>query len=184
MKKVTLFIFLMVLLCPVSSFAKNPFRFLSPKKKNFTPICHTLPASAPVTITLSEIGYDIEKTYVEKRTYGGEEIKTEPARIYLRHAVKNKGKKTITACNFQVKIYYSPFVVFEKVLYEGNIFWHVCNIRPGKSQAETWKEIYKNSNEWHDNIRKVSEDFITSIVYKVYFVKYSDGTSEGFNPDS
>jgi hypothetical protein len=183
MKKVTLFIFLMVLLLPISSFAKNPFRFLSPKKKNYTSFCLTLPASAPVLITLSEIDYKSDKTTVEKGYYNSS-IKTEPAEIYLRHAIKNNSKKTITACYFQVQVYYTAFGAFDYILYDKNYVWENIRIKHGKSYAETSYEPFNASNKNHERIKKGMCEYITKVVYKVFCVKYSDGTSEGFNPDS
>ncbi len=179
MKK--LFLILVILLIPVSAFAKNPFSFLQPKKKNYTSFCRTMPTSAPVSITLSEIDYKSEKTTVEKGYYR-DKVKTEPAEIYLRHAIKNNSKKTITACYFQVQVYYTAFGVFDYTLYEKNNVWENIRIKPGKSYAETHYEAYNASNKNHERIKKGMCEYITKVVYKVFCIKYSDGTSESFNP--
>ena len=180
MKKMLLI--LAILLIPSYAFAKNPFSFLKRNGNKYRSICSTLPASSPVTITLSEIDYESEKTTIKKGYYT-DTVETKPAKILIRHSIKNNGKKTITACYFRVKIQYSALGVFSDTLYEDNFFWPECKIRPGKSQAETWPKEYKESEKNHELIKKGLTESISKVTYKVFFIKYSDGTSEGFNLD-
>lgn len=183
MKKVTLFIILMVLLCPVSSFARNIFSQIF-RGKNYAPLCSTFPASSPVTITLREIRYEGDSTYIEKKSDTRSKVTSKPAKIYLQYAIRNKGKKTVTACYFHIRVYYYTVGVFSETLYEGNVTRMECNIKPGNKLVDTIHEYYNNSKKSHELIRKGLADSVSKIVCKVYFVKYSDGTSEGFNPDS
>ncbi len=174
MKKISVFVILLVLLFPVSVFArKNPY----------TSVCQTLPASATVLITLREIGYQKGKTYIGTKFYNKNEIVTEPAKIYIRNAIKNNSKKTITSCYYSVKIYSTILGMLDNTIYEGNIILPTCRIGAGKTYAETKHEQYNEANKYHLNINKGLTEHISKIVYKVYFVKYSDGTSESFNPD-
>ena len=179
MKK--LLLILVILLIPSSVFARNPFSFLKRNGNKYRSICSTLPASSPVTITLSEIDYESEKTTIKKGYYT-DTVETKPARILIRHAVKNNSKKTITACYFHIKVLYNSGIL-SGTLYEGNIPRMECNIRPRKKLVETIREQYNSSNNSHELIKKGFADDVSKIICKVYFVKYSDGTSEGFNPD-
>ena len=172
---------LIALLIPVSAFAKNPFSFLKPKGKNYTSFCSTTPKSSPVSITLSEIGYNNEKTTIGEG-FSKNEIKNNPAEIYIRHSLKNNGNKTITACYFSVQIYFTTFAILDHLLYEGNAVWEGIRIKPGKSYAETHKETFISSNKYHDYIKSGLYNHITKVDYKVYLVKYSDGTSESMTP--
>ncbi len=183
MKKVILFIFFMVLLCPISSFARNIFSQIF-RGKNYAPLCSTFPASSPVTITLREIKYEGDSTYIEKKSDTRSKVTSNPANIDIQYVVRNKSKKTITACYFQVKVYYNSFGTFTDTLYEGNVMRTECNIRPGKKLVGYIYEQYNSSKKSHELMRKGLADNVSKIVCKVYFVKYSDGTSEGFNPDS
>ena len=182
MKKVTIFIILMVLLVPVSSFARNIFSQIF-RGKNYAPLCSTFPASSPVTITLREIRYEGDSTYIEKKSDTRSKVTSKPAKIYIQYAVRNKGNKTITACYFHIRVYYYTVGVFSETLYEGNVTRMECNIKPGNKLVDTIHEYYNNSNKSHELIRKGLADNLSKIVCKVYFVKYSDGTSEGFNQD-
>ena len=77
----------------------------------------------------------------------------------------------------------------------GNIFSHIfkgknyaplCSTFPASSPVTiTLREIGYESDTTnsHELIKKGFADDVTKIICKVYFVKYSDGTSEGFNPD-
>ena len=174
MKKISVFIILVVLLFPVHVFAReNPY----------SAICQTLPASAPISITLREIGYQKEKTYIGNKFYNKNEVITEPAKIYIRNAVRNNSKKTITSCYYSIKVCSTLLGMLDNTIYEGNIILPKCKIGPRRTYAETKHEQYNEGNKYHLNINKGLADHISKIIYKVYFVKYSDGTSESFNPD-
>lgn len=180
MKK--LFVILVILLIPVSASAKNIFSQIF-RGKNYAPLCSTFPASAPVTITLREIRYEGDSTYIEKKSDTRSKVTSKPAKIYIQYAVRNKSNKTITACYFHIRVFYYTVGVFSETLYEGNVTRMECNIRPGNKLVDTIHEYYNSSNKSHELIRKGLADNASKIVCKVYFVKYSDGTSEGFNPD-
>ncbi len=180
MKK--LLVFLAILLFPVSASAGNIFSHIF-KGKNYAPLCSTFPASSPVTITLRGIRYESDSTYIEKKSDTRSEVTTKPSKIYIQYAVRNKGKKTVTACYFHIKVYYNSFGTFSETLYEGNVTRMECNIRPGKKLVDTIHEQYNSSNNSHELIKKGFADNVSKIICKVYFVKYSDGTSEGFKPE-
>lgn len=172
MKKLIVLLFTIVLLLPDCAFAR---------KRNYNSLCSTLPASAPVEITLSEIGYKPEYKYIVQDGYNKGQIITNLPQIYLRHAVKNKSGKIITSYSFNVKIYRKDYVSGEEIIFSGNINKERCRIRPGISAAETWYQTYNDSREYHNNIRNHLTDHMTRIVYELYSIKYSDGTSEIFN---
>lgn len=172
---------LAIMLLPVSASARNIFSQIF-KGKNYAPLCSTLPASSPVTITLRGIRYESDTTYIEKESDTRSKVTSKPAKIYIQYAVRNKGKKTVTACYFHVKVYYNSLGTFSDTLYEGNVTRMECNIRPGKKLVDTIHEQYNSSNNSHELIRKGFADDVSKIICKVYFVKYSDGTSESLNP--
>ncbi len=180
MKK--LLVLMAILLLPVSAFAVNIFSHIF-KGKNYAPLCSTFPASSPVTITLRGIRYESDTTYIEKESDTRSRVTTTPAKIYIQYAVRNKGKKTITACYFHIKVLYNSMGTLSGTLYEGNVTRMECNIRPRKKLVDTIHEQYNSSNNSHELIKKGFADDVSKIICKVYFVKYSDGTSEGFNPD-
>ena len=180
MKK--LLMLMAILLLPVSAFAGNIFSHIF-KGKNYAPLCSTFPASSPVTITLRGIRYESDTTYIEKESDTRSRVTTTPAKIYIQYAVRNKGKKTITACYFHIKVLYNSMGTLSGTLYEGNVTRMECNIRPRKKLVDTIQEQYNSSNNSHELIKKGFADDVSKIICKVYFVKYSDGTSEGFNPD-
>lgn len=79
MKKLIVLLFAIVLLFPSSAFAR---------KKNYNKLCSTTPASAPITITLSEIGYQPGyKRIILEGINKGNVISDSP-KIYARHANK------------------------------------------------------------------------------------------------
>ncbi len=69
MKKIITFVILLIQLFQVSVFARN---------NPYTSVCQTLPASATVSITLREIGYQKGKTYIGTKFYNKNEVVTEP----------------------------------------------------------------------------------------------------------
>lgn len=172
MKKLIVLLFAIVLLLPSSAFAR---------KKNYNKLCSTTPASAPVTITLSEIGYQPGyKRIILEGVNKGNVISGSP-KIYARHAIKNKSQKTITECSFKVFIYRpltsnDDLLVFEQFIDDNKI-----RIKPGKSSAKTWIFEYDNSNEFLKNIKNHVMDKANKIVYELYYLGYSDGSSETFN---
>lgn len=180
MKK--LLIIMAILLLPVSAFARNIFSHIF-KDKNYAPLCSTLPASSPVTITLREIRHESDTTYIEKRSDTKSEVTSKPAKIYIQYAVRNKSKKTITACYFHIKVYYNSMGTLGDTLFEGNVTRMGCNIKPRKKLVDTIHERYSSSNNSHELIKSGFANDVSKIICKVYFVKYSDGTSESFNPD-
>lgn len=173
MKKLIVFLFTIVLLLPNCAFAR---------KQNYNSLCSTLPASAPVQITLSEIGYSEGHTFIVQNGYNKGEIITNSPKIYMRNALKNLGKKTITAYSFSIQIFRKSFFEDEEdeLIFKGYVTKDKCRIKPGKSSAETRCQNYIASNGPHINIRNLDPNTITKIVYKLGYLKYSDGTSEGF----
>jgi hypothetical protein len=180
MKK--LLMILAILLVPVSTYAGNIFSHIF-KGRNYAPLCSTSPASSPVKITLREIRYESDSTYIEKQSDTRSEVTSKPAKIYIQYAVRNKSKKTVTACYFHIKVCYNSMGTLGGTLYEGNVTRMGCNIRPGKKLVDTIHERYSSSNNSHELIKSGFSNDVSKIICKVYFVKYSDGTSEGFNPD-
>jgi hypothetical protein len=173
MKKLIVLLFTIILLLPDCAFAR---------KRNYNSLCSTQPASAPVQITLSEIGYSQGHTFIVQEGYNKGEIITNSPKIYVRSALKNLGKKTITAYSFSIQIFKKSFFEDEgdELIFKAHVTNDKCRIKPGKSSAETRYQPYIASNEHHNNIRHLEPDSITKIVYKLRYLKYSDGTSEGF----
>lgn len=167
MKKLIVLLFTIVLLLPDCAFAR---------KRNYNSLCSTQPASAPVQITLSEIGYSDGYIRVVQEGYNKGEIISVSPKVFARHALKNKSKKTITSYRFKVKIYSK-----NKLIYHADINNDKCRIRPDKSSANTWYQVYDDSKEYHKNVRNNLTDQTVNIIYEIHSLGYSDGTSENFN---